>query len=483
MEIRNNLGKKQNKAGIAGIGYAFFLLLLLVILLYCSYSSSLWVDEVFSLKLVNNSWKELLEKATQDVHPPLYYLMLKAFLSVSRLFGLNDVFAGKLFSAVPLFLTILIPGRKMAERQGRSSYIFFAVCLTVMPNMLNYAIEIRGYSWAMFFVTAAYAYAGEIMRTGSRRSWYLLVAFGILAAYTHYFACIAVAIVYLGLLGFHGTDRKFLKNWFISVLVSCILFFPWLLVFFRQLGMVMGDYWIGPITWKSLYDYFRFLFEPPMDMLHVDIILGVALAAVYGILFIFTLWEKRKRKKRSWLLWGSMVLILTVAAGIVVSFALRPIFIARYMVVALGCFWIAFAGMAAEHRSGKGKLVCMAAIILVFAVGFVDTAQFIRWEIIRKAYYEEFAGLLREISEDALVVTDGEHMQGCLSYYLEDEGVAWISAEELPDVADAADAEKEIWYFCSQENAEYAQISGEREAELLGEYHLEYYSFTVFRIT
>ena len=483
MRMGTVIEKGLNRDKRTEIGYAAFLLLLLVLLLYCSNSGSLWVDEIFSLELVDLPWGEMLSRASDDVHPPLYYIMLKAFLGVTQKLGLGNASAGKIFSVIPFFLTILLAGKKMAGKGRYAAALLFAVCLTVMPNMLNYAIEIRGYSWAMFFVTAAYIYAGEVLRDGGvRKNWYFLLIFGVFAAYTHYFACIAVAVIYLGMLIYHGNNRKFLKKWLVSVLVSCVLFLPWLLVFVRQLGKVMDEYWIGPITLQSLYEYFRFLFEPPMEMFHIDIILGIALAMTYVSLFFCTMCERREGKAR-WLLWGCMVLFLTGTVGVVVSLLARPIFVARYMVTALGCFWLAYAGMMLENRSGRKRFVSVAAALIVLAAGFIDTVQFVRWETIRKGYYEEFQGVLADINENALVSTDGEHIQGCLIYYLGRQNVERISADSVRKIADNTESNTEFWYFCSKENLEDMQLPEHRKTEQLGEYHLEYYSFYVFRIT
>ena len=112
-----------------------------------------------------------------------------------------------------------------------------------------------------------------------------------LAAYTHYFSCVAVVVIYFGILLFEKCDKKIIKKWILSVLVSCFLYIPWIFVFIRQFGKVLGDYWIGEITINSIYDYFRFLFEPRIEKFYLDIILGIALATLYIILLYITVKE------------------------------------------------------------------------------------------------------------------------------------------------------------------------------------------------
>src|SRR4051812_35613993 len=54
----------------------------------------LWFDEAFSWRLTRFSWLEMIDRAKQDVHPPLYYILLKAWIAV---FG-DSVFAMRLLS-------------------------------------------------------------------------------------------------------------------------------------------------------------------------------------------------------------------------------------------------------------------------------------------------------------------------------------------------------------------------------------------------
>src|SRR3990167_1194317 len=40
---------------------------------------SLWFDEAFSWRLIQFPWVEMLTRASQDVHPPFYYILLKGW--------------------------------------------------------------------------------------------------------------------------------------------------------------------------------------------------------------------------------------------------------------------------------------------------------------------------------------------------------------------------------------------------------------------
>src|SRR5215471_6400520 len=63
---------------------------------------SLWNDEGNTLRLVERSVPSLLENASHDIHPPGYYLALKAWWSLTG----ESEFALRAFSALTGLLTV-----------------------------------------------------------------------------------------------------------------------------------------------------------------------------------------------------------------------------------------------------------------------------------------------------------------------------------------------------------------------------------------
>ena len=71
--------------------------------LYQLDNRSLWFDESFSWALSQFSLHELIDRTGQDVHPPFYYLILKAW---TILFG-TSVFAMRMLSVAFASLTLV----------------------------------------------------------------------------------------------------------------------------------------------------------------------------------------------------------------------------------------------------------------------------------------------------------------------------------------------------------------------------------------
>ena len=71
------------------------------------FNKSIWYDEVYSLNLVKGNFAQIVSGTAQDVHPPLYYLILKLGLLIGNgLFGINVIYVAKFISIIPIFLTV-----------------------------------------------------------------------------------------------------------------------------------------------------------------------------------------------------------------------------------------------------------------------------------------------------------------------------------------------------------------------------------------
>ena len=85
------------------------LFLLAVVMAVCSLnlcaSTDIWYDELFTMGFIEQPVGRLLELAARDVHPPLYYLIVKAVVEAVHFFapGVNSVMIAKAVSVLPYF--------------------------------------------------------------------------------------------------------------------------------------------------------------------------------------------------------------------------------------------------------------------------------------------------------------------------------------------------------------------------------------------
>ena len=207
-------------------------------------AQSFWNDEGNSARLSERSVALIIEGTASDVHPPLYYLILRGWRELvgDSEFGLRSLsaYAGVLTVVVTMGIgkRLLVNGKRLAMVAG--------FLTAVHPALIYYSQETRMYAllglWAVL-ATWLLLRLGD-WEIGSLRFWRLVVAYVLCLAaglYTHYF--FPAIIVTHGLIVFtqyairnaQYTIRNTLR-WLPYPLAALLLYTPWLPIFLRQTG-------------------------------------------------------------------------------------------------------------------------------------------------------------------------------------------------------------------------------------------------------
>ena len=151
--------------------------------------------------MIEHSYGELIAFTARDVHPPLYYRITKTFADLCKLINpaADTVIAAKVVSVLPYFIIALYSVTFIRKRFGSFTSGVFLFSVIAMPQLAGYTVEIRMYSWALLFVTVTllHAYGTLTAEKMQRIHGAAMVLYGLAAAYTQYFACVAVVMIYL----------------------------------------------------------------------------------------------------------------------------------------------------------------------------------------------------------------------------------------------------------------------------------------------
>lgn len=302
------------------------LLVGIVLLIIFSFTKYFWSDEVFTFDLINKDFFEMIDGIKNDVHPVLYFILTKLFVEVTSVVfpNLNMIYIEKLFSLLPMLFMIAICLTIVKKEFGVGVSIVSSLCFIGAPNFMNYALEIRMYSWGMFFVFVSYLSAYYVNKDiNNNRNWIIFVILSLCASYTHYYAVVAVIFIYLYVL-YVSIKQKQLIKWIISVISIIVLYIPGFIFFNKQVLRVYRHFWIKEITLKEIKNYFKFIFNNK---------------ETFAVLVIIYLLLKNKKEKYENV--GIMMPFFVMMVGIIASLLMRPVFVSRHMIVALPCLWFA----------------------------------------------------------------------------------------------------------------------------------------------
>ena len=466
---------------IAGIG--------ICTLIITSFSLDIWVDEAFSLNLIKNSYREMISLTAIDVHPPLYYIILKFFVDGVHLIlpNVSSIYLSKLVSVIPYLLLFVLCATTIRKKWGGYVAGITAVALIGMQSLIEYGIEIRMYGWGMFFVSMALLFAYDILCGQKIKSWIGFVFFSLCAAYTHYFALVAVGIIYLAMLiWFLARNRIGLKKWLIAAIVTVVGYLPWFFVFLKQAQTVSGSYWIGEITIETVYEYISDVFGLPFFLL-------------LTIIALFACLRKNKNHQENKNIIISMIAVLvpigTIIVGLIASFLIRPVFVIRYVVPGLFCLWfgVFLSVNLFVNKNVKKILALMMFIIGVINIGFFASDQY------KYAVQSELTVNFLNANENAVYISDSDHVVRTLGYWSDDPFYHWdyeitdltaavypnaqasiSSIEELIEILETGDNV----YFAEREEGFLEELLEETDnivAVEIGDYRAEY-DVTIYQL-
>lgn len=313
---------------------AAFAVALLVLAALFTANQNFWLDEYFSIHAASLGWEEIAAYTAGDVHPPLYYYLLKAFLSV---LGQAPVIY-RLASFAAYVFTIGMALVLFRPVFGRLATLLF-LCL-MGPNVasLHYFTEVRMYGWALFFVLLC-GFAGYRLVAADdppRRWWITLTVAGLAAGYLHYFALLAVAFVYLALLVYSLARRRMLlRGWGIAAAVSVICYLPWVALAALRLTQQVSTFWLQ---------------EPPALQETLELIVGNQLSSWLALFLlvvgcvVYLVWPQQAPAANRWLVaTGLLTAVGLPAFGYAATFLVRPMYLPRYFFPAAGLLWLGMA--------------------------------------------------------------------------------------------------------------------------------------------
>lgn len=502
------------------IGLVFFIISLgmIAVSLYLTMSSDIWYDELFTMGFTESSLKDMISLTARDVHPPLYYMIVSIFVKGAGKDLAARVMLAKTASVLPFLLCLFLAFWKIRSNFGFLAAGLFSFLLLSMPQMAAYTVEIRMYGYALFFIVAGMLCAYELAEREDKgkSSWIWLTICALAACYTHYFACVAACMIYVYLMVRFSMQRRMkreAKHFLVSGIICAACYLPWLLlVVTAQVGKVKENYWIQPVSLRTLGGCIKFIFKPSFGNEVLNTVLAVLAFVIFAglILVMLISWRRKEgeeKKKSAFaagciLVFGGIVLF-----GFLASVIIKPVFVYRYMMPAMGVFWLAFAIMAAAQKNKKYILIPL--LLLITVIGLRNFRAFYGEEMWKRVQMKQTLAAMEQIDGEDIIIFNFDQTQAVVSYYLANDTYLWYGEpEELiqemypnnkalveGEFSDEAGMEKikaflaegkTVWFFGSGNARDEILEKWKEEGIVSGEISgvmLERYWFNIYQIT
>ena len=414
--------------------YSFILILL------AASTKAVWTDEVWSIDLVLGHID-----ITRDSHPPLYYLMLKLFVS---LFG-SGLFAIKMLSVFPSILMLIFMTLFLKKEFSNKTAFFFLLPCLASESITHFSIEIRMYSWALFFVTMMAASTWLFIKYNKKR-WSVLMLFSALgAAYTNYYALFVVCIIYLTLLFYVLKYQKQKIRIMVYISISAIvLYFPCILLLVRQFMVNSNNSWIPPVTIADITNSIMMVFSTG------NILLDRLYVLFFCILLLFSLLKKNKNEKDFFSLCGLFCFIFFVSSLVLFSFFVQPVLYNHYLFPGYGLVWLFFA---IACNNFKNKRIINSLFVLFVSLCLMSFSHSVAKERNENHNFHTFYNFISEKihPDDTFLISHATdemwkywHLSSILRYYFQGHAIARSDYKEY--TSHAID-ENTTWTFVTND--------------------------------
>jgi uncharacterized membrane protein len=357
---------------------------LIIILLICLFyiflrfwkltDTCLWFDEIFSIHAAEHDWTSLYWFVAQDlIHPPLFYVLLKAWISLGgeSLFWLR--FLPVLFSILALLpFYFLCRQLKLNHSVIALSLIFLAA----NGALIKYSQEVRMYSLLFclslfsMWLFAKFFYLGK--------SLIPLTAVNVLLVYTHYFGWFVVLSEVIVIALFQRVKIRQILIMFASVFLG---FIPWIVAIWQaskiNSNVVQNIGWISKpnlaVIFQFVFDVIEpFYYQQSSMEAASKYLITIPLLLLIGAAKTFYLIDWKNETNKSPIYFLSAFIAIPVALAFTVSWLL-PVSIwgSRHLIIVFAPALVLSAKFLTEIKLQPLKTAFPILIVSLFFFAFI----------------------------------------------------------------------------------------------------------------
>jgi mannosyltransferase len=352
----------KEKEGAMSKSHLFIMILLIITIVVLSFTvfskESLRLDEAQSLWQTSHSALGMIQIVAQDVHVPLYHMMLHFW----QVFFGNSVATARVLSLI--FFVLSIPSMYMLGSYvyNRNVALFASVLMTISPFLNWYGNEIRMYSLFilltilnMYFFTRIFlrpkviknelveetalktSANTDVTETGRGSIWIGYTVTALLGMFTHYFfAFNIIAQVFFFITHRRIFPKQALRSFAIVAIFLGIIYAPWIYyVFTLGAATNMQPLLSKPTTIDVFNTFSQFIFGFQDD--HINTIL-VSLWPILVLLIFLSLRQNHRISPPTAYLFFSLFLPIFIA--FVISNTVKPIYLSRYLILTLPSLYL-----------------------------------------------------------------------------------------------------------------------------------------------
>ena len=415
---------KIDKDFFGKIFFILSILLLIYMLISPLFNNIIHVDEYWTNFLVKLPLMNGLDLTIWDVHPPLYYLILKFVLKTLTVLGIDFdvIIASKIVSIIPFILILILSFTKIKREYGWLTAGLFALCMASVSEFFVLYLTIRMYSWAILFLLLSFIVFKDILDESKLGSWILLSIFTVLGAYTHYFDLVSSGLLYLFILGIILFSKKIInkkdeiKKWIFSSILTIVLYLPWIFVLLNQIKKSQNYFTPEFPNIGEFINYLLYFGTVNRD-LGLIVALSQIVALVFLIIMIYSIFIRRNEdgEDNLYIFTGYLLYFATILVGVLILIlTFKPLQV-RYLLPVISIFWLSSSILIGKMKNKKMLILSVTLVLILCGAGFAGSLD---TENDCQAFWAEQSVWHSMNDENNILIISSVFKYACYSDYL-----------------------------------------------------------------
>jgi len=228
---------------------------------------NLWFDEVFSWHISLNNFYGIIVRTSFDIHPPLYYFVLKIWMNLFGDSVFNLRLLSALFTSAAIFFIYPVSRRVLSPVNS----LIVLILYLLSPLNIHYSQEVRMAAMNLFLNAGAVYFIARLIfdkkitvilpgykQLLKDKTVWSYILFSSAALYTHYFSFFILAAQLIYIIAVNLRSLKNLKPFAVIYSVIFIIYLPWIRDLIEHISR--GQTWRVPQTISSAAgEYVNFL--------------------------------------------------------------------------------------------------------------------------------------------------------------------------------------------------------------------------------
>ena len=346
--------------------------------------SSFWFDEAYGAYLIHCNFIDIARYVAADVHPPLFYWLLKLW---SMLFGNSELALRSMsvfFGGIAIVFGYLLTKKLFNKNTARISLIF----MVLAPMFIRYSQEARMYTVVAAIALAATYVLAVAVDTKKKSPWIIYGVLVGLGMWVHYF----VAIIWITHWLWQGDNIRriskkgeflhkfFTKEWRLACYVAIGVFILWLPFFIWQSLVVQAfGFWIPAVNPGTIFNFltnvvfYRDLIDTTGWFALAIILLGIILSVIAVKVYK----RMNNSDRQSYRLIISLAFVPAIILFIL-SIPIRSVFIDRYLITStlgIAIFIGVTLTFGYKFMSIRWRYILTIFIAVLFIIGIANVYQ------------------------------------------------------------------------------------------------------------